>query len=482
MLEHWLVSLITSWRQRLQCLSESRIALLRSWERFDVPCQVEVWHMTHKRARFHYQLLAFSHLVSLPDLQVVVHKSFSPRKASAVFNRVLRESYLWSSEQERAILENRIVLFFREFKDYLSNLVGREAPCIINRVPVSDKVFLWFVKGNIEEVDTNKVLHDIFEVARRRESKPDTGQLIEGFGAYFYPPVWIGKKPNHTVSRLRNRLYDTVPLRDPMVDTPIMALRWHITDILIFSDGFIFVGDKNEERCLSVLNWIMATAALEGIDCLAIKHADLMSAAYVGDEQPYLLKAYTTLPLSPRAMYPEPPPHLAPVLELERVTITHSVISEIVESANYFSNSFPDQSPVMVLKARSYFRYGDYLQSFITAWWIIESSLYSKLENILASREHALHKRRKEKLLKSGRWTVDDVLEVLEILKALDQSEYRQLQDLKRWRNKLIHGGPIRSIDEARRYAQSCMEWSERFVERAIGRKSCSQGGMSQPT
>jgi len=483
MLEQWLVELITSWRQRIQGVSSSQLALLRSWERFDVPCQAEVWHMTHRRAQLDCQLIAFSHLVKLPDLQIVIHKNFSPRKASATFSRVLRKSYLWSSHEERALLENRIILFFRGFKDYISNLTAQEAihPHITNRSPLSDNVFLWFVRGNIEKLDPNRVLDEIFEAARRRESEPDHAELVEGLGTYFYPPVWIGKKPKYTVSRLNNRLYDTVPLRDPVIDVPIITLKWDEIKILIFSDGFIFIGEQREERALFILNWIMASAALKGLSCFALKQADLLKATYVGYEQPFLLKVYTTSPLSPRAMPAEPLPHLAPVIELERKTIPQSVISEIVESAKCLADGFANRWPVLVLEAQSYFRSGDYVQSFIAAWWVIESSLYSLLEEVLVTRKHTLNRKRKEKLLVSGQWTVDDVLEVLEILKAVDHSEYTQLQDLKRWRNRLIHGRSVQNIDELRRYAESCIDSASKIVEKAIGHQSCSHRSTIAP-
>lgn len=95
----------------------------------------------------------------------------------------------------------------------------------------------------------------------------------------------------------------------------------------------------------------------------------------------------------------------------------------------------------------------EYAQAFTMSWITIEKYIFSLWQQYLNQRK--ISGNRKKKLLDSGRWSVDYILETLSLDGFLKGDEYKLLNILRRMRNKFVHEGKPISRDAA----QQCVNF-----------------------
>ena len=89
---------------------------------------------------------------------------------------------------------------------------------------------------------------------------------------------------------------------------------------------------------------------------------------------------------------------------------------------------------------------GEYSQSFILSWTIIEQFIEFQLEHLTTNRN--LTQKRKKKLY---RQTIDNKLEILNFSNFLINKDYLEIMELKKLRNKFMHGLVVIIKEDAKR-------------------------------
>ena len=94
----------------------------------------------------------------------------------------------------------------------------------------------------------------------------------------------------------------------------------------------------------------------------------------------------------------------------------------------------------------------EFAQSFIMSWSIIERHYYDIWFTLLSQRN--IDHERSSKLTNPNQWSIDYVLEVLELENKIDENSYDLLMELKRKRNKFYYNGKQVAKDDADRSLQ----------------------------
>jgi hypothetical protein len=102
------------------------------------------------------------------------------------------------------------------------------------------------------------------------------------------------------------------------------------------------------------------------------------------------------------------------------------------------------------------------------AWGILERQLSERWRQYLL--KSGVKAARLEKLLSGERWSVDTLIECLDLLHDLpDGSEYQGLMGLKRRRNSIIHDGRSATQSDAKETLALAHTWLSSAINEAVG-------------
>ena len=102
------------------------------------------------------------------------------------------------------------------------------------------------------------------------------------------------------------------------------------------------------------------------------------------------------------------------------------------------------------------------------AWGILERQLSERWKKYLL--KSGVKAGRLEKLLSGERWSVDTLIECLDLLHELpDGSEYQELMGLKRRRNSIIHDGRSATGSDAKETLALAHTWLSSAINEAVG-------------
>jgi len=100
----------------------------------------------------------------------------------------------------------------------------------------------------------------------------------------------------------------------------------------------------------------------------------------------------------------------------------------------------------ILLDSFTHLRNGEYSQSFILSWTIIEQFIEFQFEKLTTDRK--LTRKRKKKL---SRQTIDNKLEILNFSNFLADKYYSEIMELKKLRNKFMHRLVVIIKEDAKR-------------------------------
>jgi len=144
----------------------------------------------------------------------------------------------------------------------------------------------------------------------------------------------------------------------------------------------------------------------------------------------------------------------------DRIEVENKELIEIIQEAQRITQD-PEVADLLIflLEAFTCLQSSEYMQSFIMSWVIIERYVSSLWEKFL--REEQITHNRRDKLMNTAYWTVDTILESLNLTGRLSIEDHKDLMDLKNKRNDIIHVGERVSKDEAER----CFQNAKRIVQ-----------------
>ena len=474
-LSSWLKDLILKFREEYEKLSDEEKNQLSTFEDLNKPCQVESIWIRNIELDMNLQFHFFTKLEDEEDLKIKVEvldyqnyiDFLDEYLENKKWDKLLSHSKLSTyspdrkySDEIKLILINGIK-FFKEYTQSLHS--GHKWPPSINQKSLIDSdAFSWTSIGKIQEIEAEKTIHDIISQTKQKakeklneqlEEKPQirAKKLIDGFGTFFYPPIWIGEFPKTSIR-------DIVSKKPLVMFTKIIKNTDYKDKILILeSDGFLAIGETNRKKATKFLNEIMATALLLDIPASMIKESELGEISIdpedrkVGRESMPINSMRTNL-INSRWSIPLN-------MEYDRIKLSENKISNLFSTAEKFTNdeSFKDLLS-FYLESYSLFQNYSYSQSFIMSWLIIErylSLLWKK--NLIDNVKGEQKKRLKDR----DRWSAYYIIETLTLLGIIKTNEkYKTLMRLKKKRDHIVHRGEQCSKEEA----EECLNLAKLLV------------------
>ena len=293
------------------------------------------------------------------------------------------------------------------------------------------------------------------KTTNRTSAEKHIKEKISGCEIWLSPPCIIGSKTNFIENDDQYR-YSSSELKKILLNFKIGDRK-----ITVSKEGHIFVESVDKSDAARIFNVIIALAFLKGIFFFAAREQELLFLEYSKDDPNIIDATWTghTLHTSfndynrPNEfkyglrIHEIPPQKLRSIIKKAFKVICDQ---KLAENLRLFTESF------------SHITNGEYAQSFIMSWSVIERKYSDMWKMILDKRD--LDRDRYKKLTNSGQWTFDHILESLNLNDAISDYEYDRLIDLKRKRNKLYHGGKTISKEDA----CTCLQFAEDILKKEI--------------
>jgi hypothetical protein len=464
-LRNWLIELVLYFREEFEKLSpEEQEAVHHSLEDLSKPCQfLVIWAKDPE-----FQIVLVTHSSSLEDKLIEIYGPIENHKLiELIESEVLKSRIVEIIGKEK--VEDALISILRIIRSYYDPLVKRPAkPLIDSKLLLSNNPYAasWIVIGNLQNFDSKETASDFikniksslrtFPPSSFKESSPKEEKVIlEGFGTYIYPPIWIGEIPQPKSFREKvTGIFSWYYFRER-----IIIETYKNRPLVVTKDGFIAIGEKDKWKAQELLNEIMSVLLFRGLSVNVVREVDLGEVKITESGESI------NIPLSFRALLLQPFIYHSSSEIIRLLPTTHTNdenIRKAIKLAELLTSDDRIKTLLLLfLEAYTYFQNAEYKQSLIIAWVILEEfyieDLWVQHISKITSDERRLRK------LKN--WTVDQRLEALHISHVLTDEEYSLLMKIKEARNEVVHEGKMPQKD----IAEKCLNLVSRVVQRYIG-------------
>lgn len=463
----WFKDTILEFRFQFQQADQQVKNAIWNTEDFNPPCQVLALSLASPRITFVF----VTKDKKRNDLDIRAFGSVLPHELTSTMEQILEDKTLYrplkdderyGSDEESfgKYLED---MFLGVFEIVKSQALGKSIDP--NKVSVGWKMsmmlsgFNWLVYNDLTSVNPPNFVGEIFSEARKRISEEKNAgkveaidesqkeELVHGFITYFYPHVWIGEIPEFD---FRRRVEGLAVLPKYYSTTYKERL------VLVSQKGLLFIGEKERESCMKMMNEIFGTSLILGYDFDVVRPNDCGIAE--ASEKQVALRSWQW-PMSMSRNWQAGLEYGAVNEQTlkEAIKMPSERVREIISIAEKATKS-PDNSNAIVFLglAKAHHRNGEYTESFIMSWIIIERHLRGSILHFLENK--GATRKRKDKI---SNWNIDVVIELLFNLGQIPQDSYRLLMDLKNIRNEINHEGSVSSLNDA----TSCYEFAKAIVK-----------------
>ena len=476
-LKQWYLKYVDHFREEYEKLSAAEKKGINNTNNFLSPCQIESFWLSDPD----YQLVTQSNFNDRPDKEIIINGPYEPHEFHSKIIPILeekrwvrkvkkilpREYEQFDTLGERMALE--IYKFVEMSKNYpfMSERKGHQALFGI----AIEATWTRFHIGNVGELDhvqeINRSIQTIKQEAiTRQKQEAITRQKREptskepavlqnnkftGFGVHMFPPIIIGSEPKRSIEELvRNS--SNRRLRNKAFDMKINGKQ-----IIVNEDGFIFVENNSQENALKILNLIMAYGAFYGFSLYAVREHELVQADYDAENLTRISMQWNSE--TRRAGLIDDSFNFQHNRLFRKTPIRLELIQEILSNTEkLLVHEKLSENMRLLNEGLTHLINSEFAPSFIMGWSVIERH-YSDLWSSLLSQKN-IDPARLSKLSTSGRWSIDHVLEVLELQDNIDESSYDLLMELKGKRNKFYHSGKQVTRDDADR----CLKYAARLL------------------
>ena len=468
-LKQWYLKYVDRFREEYEKLSAAEKKGISNTNNFLSPCQIESFWLSDPD----YQLVVQSNFNDRLDKEIIINGPYKPHEFHSKIIPILKEKR-WVRKVKKILpreyeqfdtLGERMALEIYKFVEMSKNypfMSKRKGHQVLFGIAI-EGTWTRFHAGNVGELDhvqeINRSIQTIKQEAITRQKRGPMSKepavlqndKFTGFGAHMFPPIIIGSEPKRSIEELIHNSSNRW-LRNKAFDMKINGKQ-----IIVNEDGFIFVESNSQENALKVLNLIMAYGAFYGFSLYAVREHELVQADYNAKNLTIVSMQWNSetrrteliddsFNFQHNRLFRKTPISLELIQEIllnTKKLLVHEKLSENVRLLN---------------EGLTHLINSEFAPSFIMGWSVIERH-YSDLWSSLLSQKN-IDPDRLFKLSTSGRWSIDHVLEVLELQDNIDESSYDLLMELKRKRNKFYHNGKQVTRDDADR----CLEYAMRLL------------------
>ena len=206
--------------------------------------------------------------------------------------------------------------------------------------------------------------------------------------------------------------------------------------IVFTKDGLMAVTTNNKHLAIRIFNVVSALALLEGIPSQTIRESETGQGQLNPD---FEIMGWSMNISTPRTMllrerFGER------MMFSPRTAVVEDKLSKVVRRANRIL-SHPDKVDELTfwLESNTHMQDSEYAQSFTISWIIVERNLSNVWKAFL--NEKNVEGNREDKLVSPGIWSIDYVIEALNLAGVIPEKDYKTLMDLKNKRNGFVHRG-----------------------------------------
>lgn len=463
----WLKEFILEFRKEAEKLPEKERQRITNLDNFSPPCQVLLLWFQNPSTQY----LIFTHDEKMKDLDLKVVGPIPTHKAIETLEAILKNPGLDRelSDEEKKFVVDKNITFAEILESLFLNIVHeiRNAPfrepvsvsLVGSKVFLTAKSFYWTIWGNIAEIDRAQLIGETVRQAKEdaaRETKPASpppiSEAINSHSTYFYPPIWVGKLPKKSFAE---KAHGSFIFSEKALDA-----KYRGRVVVVNQDGLIAIGEEDISKATRFLNEIMATFAIRGFESSAIRELEVCEGKI--DALSLLITSYGVRSDTQRTRLFG---GLSHELILDgRIEIEKDQIIRTIKEAEKI-NSDPETSDFLtfLLQSNTHLKNSEYSQSFIMSWVIVERQISWLWGKFL--KEEQIPRKRRDKLCNPRYWTIDFILEVLDLRGQLTKEEYVDYMDLKDKRNDMIHLGEGVSLEDA----EKCYRIATDIVKKRVG-------------
>jgi len=474
-IEEWLRAFLAEWRRQYKTLPEEARSEMQTINNFLPPCQM----LFIDFREYNFQHLIVTRHDERPDCKISVFGPVPLHEAVDMFGSILEdpkwdrrltegEEESWPGEPKsfREVLEGHFLGLYHRlrsapfWKKPTSTFVGA---CMV----LTEDSFIWYIRGDLTELDPAEEARKLVESARRRpevarppqgEPSSPTRRSIRGYGAYFYPPVWIGEPPERSFREKAFGAYSPAK--------KVFHTEYKGRVLVVNSNGYIVIGEEDKRKAIRMLNEIFAACLLSDLPFVAVRDMDVAEAGINAADMTLGSWGSGDSPLRDLLFQQEHGLLRGPFLTVlpERQTMDEKEVDRLIESAEEWTGD-PEVADFLVLLLESHTCLENYenRQSFLMSWMIIERHIFWLWMRTLE--EEQIARKRRSKLTNPTYMTTDLMLEVLNIAGRLSAEQYSTLMELKNRRNDVIHKGKNISRDEAEKAFQNARSFVQQRTE-----------------
>ena len=283
---------------------------------------------------------------------------------------------------------------------------------------------------------------------------------LSAFGAYIYPAVQIGEQ-----AEVSFRLSASGVFRDPRSLKIAIRDEFRRLPMCVDLEGLVMMVTESRTQALDHLNRLMAGLVFLGLPVLAVRDHELIQGTL--DPDTFELTGSTA--------------SLGSLRNIERFSITDTVtpftankiavtdFHQALKTVDRITSSQRlSQNLVLYLEANSHLVDQEYTPAFLMAWSVLERQLSARWRKHLF--QNKISRKRISKLTVAERWSVDYLIECLDLLYGQDSNEqYEELMALKGYRNSIVHSGRPASRSEVERLLALVGNWLESDCKEAAG-------------
>jgi len=473
-IEKWCNSLFNLFRKEYIKLNSKERRNISNLDDLSPPCQVDLIWFRSKALDRDFQLLIFTHFKDRKDKEIRVFGPYEPSEAVIKFEELLKDRkwdrslprskrYFFGDLDKRkysSLIESHFVSTIKNFQNHFSAL-SKENKNLKKRVGKNillDDSFTWHIRGNISKLNPENLVFNIIKDAKRRVTlkpqllKEKKDVSLRGYGAHFYPPIWVGKRPKLS---LEQKTFGS-PL--PLWSKIVLNTTYKGSKVIVENDGFIGIAESDMFRAKEKLNEIMAIANLTKIPSYSIKESELAEIKI--NPKSLGISSWTSTTSSLRTKLHEERWHnLSEVVYSERSIIPKNRLLRIIKIAEKVTEKLERKNDlIFILEAFTFFENTEFRQSYIMSWSIIENFIENEWNMLIEEKKIA--GKRKDKLKNPISWSTDYILEVLSLSGKIKDKEYELLMKMKKKRNDIIHNG----ADVSRKEAKECLDLAFLFL------------------
>jgi hypothetical protein len=349
-----------------------------------------------------------------------------------------------------------------------AQVVRTRSGSAMSYVNAGSGAYLYEFRGRVIEQPAVKLADDMVDKLQTALAPPavQQGQVAQAnpgfaaYGAYIYPAIQLGEAPKMSFrERASGPSWDFGSLK------AVIRGTFRRIPICVSRDGLVTMITQDRLSALDRLNRLMAGLLFLGLPALAVREGELVQGTVDPDTSELTGSTASLSSLRNIGMFDMRGSFGAGSVNKVETGDFRSALALVDAMTGKQGLS---QDLLLFLESTSHLADQEYTPAFLMAWAVLERQLSERWRRHLLKADVA--RPRLRKLISAERWSVDYLIECLDLLNRLPaDTDYQKLMDLKERRNSIVHSRRSATESEAGDTLALAHTWLSSAIEEAVG-------------